>query len=92
MTCPGAVIKKCPSTYKHSDLPNGKDLHGEPLKNTLMSIFSEYATDIVVNKLSPCANSQRNESVNSTIATTTTTKKIGGTAAVKVVTSELHVE
>ena len=24
--------KKSPSTYKHSDLPNGKDLHGEPLK------------------------------------------------------------
>ena len=61
--------KKSPLTYKHSDLPNGKDLHGEPLKNNLTSIFSEYATDIVVNKLSPCANSQRNESINSTITT-----------------------
>ena len=61
--------KKSPLTYKHTDLPHGKDLHGEPLKNTLTSLFSEYATDIVVKKLSPCANSQRNESINSTIAT-----------------------
>ena len=58
-------------TYKHTDLPNGKDLHGEPLKNTLNNLFSEYATDIVVNKLSPCANSQRNESINSKTATKT---------------------
>jgi hypothetical protein len=61
--------KKRPLTYKHTDLPHGKDLHGEPLKKTLTSLFSEYATDIVVKKLSPCANSQRNESINSTIAT-----------------------
>ena len=71
--------KKSPSTYKHTDLPHGKDLIGEPLKNTLTSLFSEYATDIVVNKLSPCANSQRNESINSTIATKNPkTKYYGG--------------
>ena len=29
--------------------------------------MDEYSTDIVVNKLTPCANSQRNESLNSTI-------------------------
>ena len=62
-------FRKSPASYKHTDLPNGKDLHGEPLKNALTNIFSEYATDIVVKKLSPCANSQRNESLNNTIAT-----------------------
>lgn len=62
-------FKKCPEGYKHTELPNGKSLHGEPLKNALTNIFSEYATDIVVKKLSPCANSQRNESLNNTIAT-----------------------
>lgn len=60
-------LQKSPASYKHTDLPNGKDLHGEPLKNALINIFSEYTTDIVVRKLSPCANSQRNESLNSTI-------------------------
>lgn len=62
-------FQKCPERYKHTDLPNGKSLYGEPLKNALTNIFSEYATDIVVKKLSPCANSQRNESLNNTIAT-----------------------
>lgn len=62
-------FKKCPEGYKHTELPNGKNLHGEPLKNALTNIFSEYATDTVVKKLSPCANSQRNESLNNTIAT-----------------------
>ncbi|KAK2553225.1 hypothetical protein P5673_025423, partial [Acropora cervicornis] len=47
-------LQKCPEGYKHTDLPNGKSLYGEPLKNA---------------KLSPCANSQRNESLNNTIAT-----------------------
>ena len=71
--------KKSPSTYKHTDIPHGKDLIGESLKNTLTSLFSEYATDIVVNKLSPCANSQRNESINRTIATKNLkTKYYGG--------------
>ena len=82
--------KKRPSTYKHTNLPHGKDLIGEPLKNTLTSLFSEYATDIVVNKLSPCANSQRNESINSTIATKT--RKPSTMVEAKVVTLELHVE
>ena len=59
--------KQSPSTYKHSDLPHGRDLQGEPLQKALSTeLLSEYATDIVVNKLSPC--SQQNESLNSTIA------------------------
>ena len=64
-----AGYKKSPESYKHTDLPNGKDLHGEPLRNALTNIFSEYTTDIVAEKLSPCANSQRNESLNSTVST-----------------------
>ena len=36
-------------------------------KKALSDILDEYSTDIVVNKLTPCANSQRNESLNSTI-------------------------
>ena len=50
-------------------MPNGKDLYGEPLKKALTEIFDEYPTNIVVNKLTPCVNSQRKESLNSTIAT-----------------------
>ena len=61
--------KQNPTAYKHTDLPNCKDLHGEALKKVLTELFSEYSTDIVVNKLAPCANSQRNESLNSTIGT-----------------------
>ena len=55
--------------HEHTELPHGKSLHGEPLKNALTNIFSEYATNIVVKKLSPCASSKRNESLNNTIAT-----------------------
>ena len=50
--------KQNPTTYKHTDLPNGKDLYGKPLKKALTEIFDEYSTDIVVNKLTPCANSE----------------------------------
>ena len=60
--------KQSPCGYKHSDLPYGKDLHGEPLQKALTELMSEYTTDVVINKLSPGANSQRNESLNNTIA------------------------
>ena len=59
--------KQNPAGYKHTDLPHGKDLFGDSLKKALSDIFEEYSTDIVVNKLVHCANSQRNESLNSTI-------------------------
>ena len=59
--------KQNPETYKHTDLPNGKDLFGDSLKKALMDILEEYSTDTVVNKLAPCAYSQRNESLNSSI-------------------------
>ena len=63
----GVVYKKDPSTYKHHSLPNGKDLHCAKLKQALSRLFVEYATDIVVKKLVPFANSQRNESFNSIV-------------------------
>ena len=60
-------FKQNPVAYKHTDLPNGKDLFGDSLKIALRDILDEYSTDIVVNRLTPHANSQRNESLNSTI-------------------------
>ena len=56
--------KKDPVNYKHSDLPYGKDLYGDDLRKALERIFNEYCTDIVVAKLSPGSNSQRNEALN----------------------------
>lgn len=40
---------------------------GDSLKKALTDIFDEYSTDIVVSKLTPCANSQRNKRLNCTI-------------------------
>lgn len=59
--------KKDPSHYCHRDLPYGKDLQGDSLQSALKSLFDEYSTDIVINKLAPAANSQRNESLNSVV-------------------------
>ena len=56
-----------PSEYKHKNLPYGKDLYGDSLKSALTEIFSQYYNDIVEKKLSPAANSQRNESFNSVV-------------------------
>lgn len=60
-------FKQNPVAYKYTDLPNGKDLFGDSLKIALSDILDKYSTDIVVNKLTPRADSQRNESLNSTI-------------------------
>ena len=38
------------------------------LKETLLNLFEEYATDVVVKKLVPFANLQRNESFNNTVS------------------------
>ena len=62
---PGA--KQDPLNYKHSDLPYGKDLFGDQLRKSIQAIFDEYCTDLVVKKLSPAANSQRNKALNSII-------------------------
>ena len=57
--------KKDPPHYCHRDLPYGKDLQGDSLQSALKSLFDEYSSDIVINKLAPAANSQRNESLES---------------------------
>lgn len=76
------VSEKCPEGYTHTKQPNGKSLRGEPLKNALTNFFSEYATDIVVKKLSPRVNSQQNESLSNTIATKhPKTRYYGGSAS-----------
>ncbi|XP_078372624.1 uncharacterized protein LOC144656263 [Oculina patagonica] len=61
--------KKDPSNYNHRDLPYGKDLQGDSLQSALKSLFDEYSTDIVISKLAPAANSQRNECLNSVVGT-----------------------
>ena len=59
--------KKDPINYNHSDLPYGNDLYGDDLRKALERILEEHCTDIVVAKLSPGSNSQRNETLNSVI-------------------------
>ena len=44
-----------------------RSLWRSPKKKALSEILDVYSSDTVVNKLTPCANSQRNESLNSTI-------------------------
>ena len=56
-----------PDSYKHNDLPFGKDLHGDELEKALTQVFDDYSTDIVVKKLAPATNSQRNEALNSVV-------------------------
>ena len=56
-----------PSTYTHNELPYGEDLHGDALQNALNEIFAEFTTEVVLEKLAPCLNSQRNESLNGTV-------------------------
>ena len=59
--------KQNPGNYKHNKLPFGNDLYGDELERTLATIFNEYSTDVVVKKLDPAANSQRNESLNNSV-------------------------
>ena len=59
--------KQNPTEYTHHKLPYGKDLHGSSLQQALQDLFSEYASPTVASKLSPCLDSQRNESLNGTI-------------------------
>lgn len=59
--------QKDPTSHKHKERPYNKNLQGNELKNALTIFFYEYATDTVVEKLLPFANSQRNESLNSVI-------------------------
>ena len=49
--------KKESLTYKHKDLPYNKDLMGSELKQALATLFDEYASDIVAERLLTFANS-----------------------------------
>ena len=60
---PGVVPRKTLLTI--NTLTYGKDLYGDDLRKALERIFDERCTDIVVAKLSPGANWQRNEALNS---------------------------
>ena len=60
-------FKQDATSYKHHDLPYGKDLFGEKLRSALEKIFSDYCTDAVAEKLAPVTNSQRNEALNSVV-------------------------
>ena len=60
-------FKSNPATYRHKDLPHGKELHGEKLQSALTNIFNDYCTDALAEKLAPMTNSQRNEALNSVI-------------------------
>ena len=52
-------FKTDPASYKHKDLPYGKDLHGKKLQSALNNIFKYYCTDAVAEKLAPMTNSQK---------------------------------
>ena len=60
-------FKQDPVSYKHHDLPHGKDLFGVNLRNSLENLLNEYSTDNVVEKLAPLTNSQRNEALNNVV-------------------------
>ena len=60
-------FKNDPISYRHKDLPYGKDLYGEKLQSALNNIFNDYCTNAVAEKLAPMTNSQRNEALNSVI-------------------------
>lgn len=56
---------KDPTIYKHSSLPNGKDLQGENLQKDLEAIVEVYVQN--AEKLAPLGSSQANEALNNTI-------------------------
>ena len=58
--------KDDPVTYEHKIRPHGKDLFGGKLKSALTTIFNDYCTETVAEKLGPFTNSQTNEALNST--------------------------
>jgi hypothetical protein len=60
-------LSERPNIAQAQRSPYNKNLQGNELKNALTIFFYEYATDTVVEKLLPFANSQRNESLNSVI-------------------------
>ena len=60
-------FKMDPTSYRHSELSFGKDLHGDSLEEGLTAVFDNYSTDVVVKKLAPATNIQRNEAFNNNV-------------------------
>ena len=56
-----------PSSYKHKNLPGGKDLRGDGLKSFLTETPEQYARDDTVKKLVNLGSTQRNESLNNVV-------------------------
>ena len=42
-------------------------MHGDSLEEALTAVFDDYSTDVVVKKLAPATNSQRNEAFNNVV-------------------------
>ena len=57
-----------PKTYKHKNLPDGKDLRGDGLKQFLEEVVEPFMTDKAVERLAPLGSTQRNECLNHVIA------------------------
>ena len=67
-----------PDTFSHNDLPNGKDLKGENLKENLTKLFRVYSSDTVIHKLVENTSSQSNESLHSTVGSKVPTIRFYG--------------
>lgn len=61
------AYKKDPTTYRHRDLPGGKDLTGEDLRAALEDALLPFLNEEAAKKMAPCGSSQRNECLNSVI-------------------------
>ena len=85
--------KEDPISYKHKDLPRGKDLFRAKVRSSLHNLFKEYCSDSVAEQLAPLTNSQRNEALNSAaVLLGKQIPKFGSMVAVKVMTFVLPVE
>lgn len=60
---------KNPSEYKHTGLPDGRDLQGTALQKCLNDVINKYTTPEMLKKIAPLSSSQKNEAVNSVIGT-----------------------
>ena len=54
-------FKTDPASYKHKELPYGKYLHGEKLQSALNTLFKDYCTDAVAEKLAPMTLNQKSK-------------------------------
>ena len=59
-----------PNTYKHSNVPYGKDLQGDELRKDLTNLFQIYA-DHASKLLTPLGSTQSNENFNQMVSAKT---------------------